>query len=110
MSQRLDNAFATASDLVSPDDLDTVLDRIVERAGIAVRAPRYLLAVRPEEGGDMRVYARGIDDDESHALAEAAFAADGSLGDSALRAPVVSSRREYGHRRPNRASSHGANR
>src|SRR5947209_2154887 len=97
MSQRLDNAFATASDLVSPDDLDTVLDRIVERAGIAVRAPRYLLAVRPEEGGDMRVYARGIDDDESHALAEAAFAADGSLGDSALRAPVVSSRREYGH-------------
>ena len=50
MSERLRSAYATASDLVSTENLDTVLHRIVERAANAVRAPSFVLAVCPEPG------------------------------------------------------------
>src|ERR1700733_3497141 len=48
MSQRLQSAYATASDLISTEELGAVLQRIVERAANAVRAPGYILAVRTE--------------------------------------------------------------
>ena len=69
MSKRLDSAFATASELVSPDDLDTVLARIVERAASAVRAPRYVLAVRPTQDAEMRVYGHGFPSPAAQELA-----------------------------------------
>src|SRR4051812_50130239 len=65
MSERLDSAFATASDLVSPDDLETVLARIVERAASAVRAPGFVLAVRPESGGERHVFSDGVAPEEA---------------------------------------------
>ena len=46
MSDRLESVHAVARDLIAPADLDAVLARITERAATAVRAPRYLLAVR----------------------------------------------------------------
>ena len=96
MSKRLDSAFATASELVSPDDLDTVLARIVERAASAVRAPRYVLAVRPTQDAEMRVYGHGFPSPAAQELAYAELRGEGTLGESALRARVVSSRCDYG--------------
>src|SRR5271155_3635956 len=71
MSGRLQSAYATASDLVSTEDLDQVLHRIVERAADAVRAPSHILAVRTGPGAELQVYSQGIDSRRAAALAHA---------------------------------------
>jgi diguanylate cyclase (GGDEF)-like protein len=96
MSERLQSAYATASDLVSTDDLDTVLRRIVERAANAVRAPSHILAVRTEPGAELQVYSHGIDDRKGEALARATLEGAALLDDSMLVVEVASSRRDYG--------------
>ena len=96
MSERLQSAYATASDLVSTKDLDTVLHRIVERAANAVRAPSHILAVRPEAGAELQVYSHGIDRREAAALAHATLERGAPVGDSTLVVEVTSSRRHYG--------------
>ena len=51
-TESLESVYATAGELIAGGDLDTVLSRVTERAATAVRAPRYLLAVRvPGETG-----------------------------------------------------------
>src|SRR5204863_8430319 len=54
MGERLDNAYATARDLISHDGLEGALGRITDRAATAVRAPRYLLAVRLRDGDELQ--------------------------------------------------------
>jgi diguanylate cyclase (GGDEF)-like protein len=96
MSARLQSAYATAGDLISIEDLDTVLRRIVERAANAVRAPSHILAVRTEPGAELQVYSHGIDKHKAQALARATLAHDAPAGDSTLAVEVISSRRHYG--------------
>lgn len=96
MSERLQSAYATASDLVSTEDLDTVLHRIVERAANAVRAPGFVLAVRPDEGSELQVYSHGIKHREAQALVRATREHAASAGDSTLVVEINSSRRDYG--------------
>ena len=96
MSERLQSAYATAGDLVSPDDVHTVLERIVERAAREVRAPEYMLAVRPGPLGDLQVFSRGIDSTEARALAEIALDPEQRLPDSLICVEVTSSRHDYG--------------
>lgn len=97
MSERLDSAYATASDLVSTEDLDTVLHRIVERAAAAVRAPSHILAVSIQPDAPRQVYSHGIDRDEAAALAGATLEKDAPVAGSTLVVEVSSSRRDYGH-------------
>lgn len=108
LSQRLQSAFATARDLVSPDELDVVLARIVERAADAVRAPAYVLSVQLDDDRDKRVFSDGIGAEEAAALvaateSEAAAALLGATTDDlphvahTLCVAVSSSRRHYGH-------------
>ena len=96
MSERLQGAYATAGDLISTDDLDTVLHRIVERAADAVRAPSHILAVRTDPTAELQVYSRGIDEDKAQQLALAALAHETSGEDSTLVVEVASVRRHYG--------------
>jgi diguanylate cyclase (GGDEF)-like protein len=96
MSERLHGAYATAGDLVSTDDLDTVLWRIVERAADAVRAPSHILAVRTEPTAELQVYSHGIDARKAGELASATLAHEAPVGDSTLVVEVASARREYG--------------
>ena len=96
MSERLQSAYATASDLVSTEDLDTVLHRIVERAANAVRAPSHILAVRTEPGAEPQVYSHGIDRRGALALARTTLEHGAPAGDSTLVVEVTSSRRHYG--------------
>ncbi len=96
MSERLQSVYATASDLVSTEDLDTVLRRIVDRAASAVRAPSHILAVRTGPGAELQVYSHGINNREAHLLATAALEPDVPAGDSTLVVDVTSSRRHYG--------------
>src|SRR5437588_2493923 len=96
MSERLHGAYATAGDLVSTDDIDTVLHRIVERAADAVRAPSHILAVRTDPSAELQVYSHGIDERKAQELATAVLAQEPAEGDSILAVDVASARREYG--------------
>jgi diguanylate cyclase (GGDEF)-like protein len=95
LSQRLESAYATASDLVSPDDLDAILARIVERAADAVRAPAYALSVRLEGERRARLFSDGIPPGDAARLA-AASARGGRAGANVLCVEVASSQRKYG--------------
>ncbi|MEA2443923.1 MAG: hypothetical protein QOJ12_1215, partial [Thermoleophilales bacterium] len=95
MSERLESAYATASDLVSPDDLETVLMRIVERAANAVRAPSYVLAVRAEADGELHVFSDGVDPEEAQRIALLVLSTK-PAEDTMLCVDVASSRRHYG--------------
>jgi diguanylate cyclase (GGDEF)-like protein len=92
MSDRLERVYATATDLVSPDDLEVVLARIVQRAAGEVRATGYVLAVTPEGEAAPQVFRRGLSEREAHLLAQG-----GSLdGHTALVAEVASAGHDYG--------------
>lgn len=100
-SERLQGVYAIASDLVSTEDVETVLRRIVERASDAVRAPSHILAVRPDADAELQVYGHGISNRDAESLARATLtrghSSDGpKLASSTLVVDVVSSRRAYG--------------
>jgi diguanylate cyclase (GGDEF)-like protein len=96
MSERLQSSYATASDLVSTDDLDAVLRRIVERAADAVRAPSHILAVRTDPEAELHVYSHGLDELKAQELALATLAQQAPADDSMLVVEVTSARRRYG--------------
>ena len=72
MTTRLQSMFATASDLIAEGDLNTTLAAITDRAALEVRAPRYLLAVRPSDGADLHLHHRGFTDAEAERVRRAA--------------------------------------
>jgi diguanylate cyclase (GGDEF)-like protein len=97
MTERLDSVYATATDLIADTDLDSVLVRITERAATAVRAPRYLLAVRTDEDAELRCHYSGFDHREADEVAERVLEAElRDLPDTWLAADVRSHRRSYG--------------
>ena len=97
LTSRFETLQSTAAELVSAEDVETVLAGITRRAGLAVRAPRYLLAVRVTPNAELRVHHSGLADDEVRRLVAALE--DGTLADeegARLIAAVESSRRHYG--------------
>ena len=71
--------------------------RIVDRAGVEVRAQRYLLAVRLDDGRDPLCHHRGFDDAEADRCAELILSEHpGALPDNWLVVPIRSGRRDYG--------------
>ena len=98
---RLDSMYATARDLIASDDLDAALARITDRAATAVRAPKYLLAVRIGAEGRLHVHHRGYLDEE------AGDAADALLADTGERQRRVASRRRGRVGEPSLRPAHG---
>jgi diguanylate cyclase (GGDEF)-like protein len=97
MTERLDSVYATATDLIADTDLDSVLARITERAATAVRAPRYLLALRSDEESGVRSHQSGFDEAEAQEIAHRLLdSAPEELPESWLVADVRSHRRSYG--------------
>jgi diguanylate cyclase (GGDEF)-like protein len=97
MTERLDSVYATATDLIADSDLDSVLARITERAATAVRAPRYLLALRTEEDSEIRCHYSGFEADEANEIAHGLLESPGEkLPSTWLAADVSSHRRTYG--------------
>ena len=97
MTARLQSMFATASDLIAEGDLDSTLAAITDRAALEVRAPRYLLAVQPEVGGEIRRHHKGLTDEQAALYAERAADPDADTPDSWLVVAVQSHRHAYGH-------------
>ncbi|MEP6623544.1 MAG: GGDEF domain-containing protein [Acidimicrobiia bacterium] len=87
---------STTEDLVSSDDVDTVLARIVSRAGTAVSAPAHLLALYDHELLGAAVYADGIAPDAIDAVATEVLQAPLGSHDHQIVIEVASSRRIYG--------------
>jgi diguanylate cyclase (GGDEF)-like protein len=96
MSKRLRSVYETASDLTSPDELDVVLPRILDRAANTVRAPRYVLAVRTSPSADLRVYCDGLGESEAHAIVSS-IELGHQVDKSGVVATVASGRRAYGY-------------
>lgn len=86
-----------AGELVRASDVDDVLRRITERVGVALQAPRYLLAVRTADDVPLRVRHFGFPDDET-AMRYAERVLAGELDDrtNVLAVDVVSARRRFG--------------
>ena len=97
MTERLESMYATARDLIAPDDLDAALARITDRAATAVRAPQHLLAVRTGRDGRLHVHHRGLGDQDPDAVARALLDAEATDEDETrLVAEVASPTRNYG--------------
>jgi diguanylate cyclase (GGDEF)-like protein len=97
MRERLDSMYATARDLITLDDLDSALARITDRAATAVRAPRYVLAVRTSGDEPLRVHHRGFGEDDGDAAAHALLDAHTRSRDpGTLVVEVASGTRHYG--------------
>src|SRR5205823_5369199 len=96
MTERLESVYATAADLIAETEIDSVLARITERAATAVRAPRYLLAVRLPSG-ELECHQRGFAAGDARALAEDVIGRpDADFPSSWLVAPVRSGLNDYG--------------
>ena len=95
LSAQLKDLQTTAADLVSTDDIGEVLARIVARAGVAVSAPRYLIAVR-DESGELLVRSDGFESAAVERDAALDLLQGRDMGERVLSRPVASSRRDYG--------------
>ena len=97
LNHRFETFQATAADLVFLDDMSTLLARITSRAGLSVRAPRHVLAVRPTPGSKLHIHAEGCTDEEAERLAaEIDMAEPDDRGGSRLIVDVASVHRVYG--------------
>ncbi len=97
ITKRLEALQATAAEFTGAQDVDRVLALITERAGVAVRAPQFVLAVRTADDGEPRIHHLGCADDEAGQHARALL--DGGLGEAGgarLIVDIASARRHYG--------------
>ncbi|HET9077139.1 MAG TPA: GGDEF domain-containing protein [Acidimicrobiales bacterium] len=96
--QRLRQLQATLSDLVATSDVEEVLDTIASRAGSAVNAERFVLAVRLREGEAPSVRSDGFTPERAGRLADDVLAGRPVTLDGyhMLSARVRTSTRSYG--------------
>ena len=97
LEMRLESFQRSVAELVSAEDLDTVLGRIVSAAARAVRAPIFVLALEPLPWSTGRVYAEGISSTDAEVVAEAALALKSPEDmTGGIAADVASTRCRYG--------------
>ncbi len=87
---------STTADLISPDDIDHVLERIVTRAGRSVSATRYVLALHESDVVDASVHSDGIATEDLEQVTEAVRRAPLGADGGRIVIEVASSRRSYG--------------
>jgi diguanylate cyclase (GGDEF)-like protein len=96
LTARLDALQATVGDLVSDDDLEPVLARVVVSAKRTISAPVFVLALEALPAADKHVYAAGIDDADAARIADELLAHDHDDENGYLVVEVESQRRRYG--------------
>ncbi len=97
MARRFESLERMATELADIEDVDELLDTIASRAGVAVRAPSYLLAVRLRDGGRLRVHHLGFESaDEARVLARRLEAGLVTEGPNRLVAEIASAGHRYG--------------
>ena len=94
---RLEEFQRTVAELVSADDLDTVLTRVVRAAARATRAPAFVLALEPLPWATNCVFADGIDEARAASVAAGVLAmASPAEMTGGMAVDIVSTRRRYG--------------
>ena len=94
---RLEALQATATAFVTASSADEVLATITRRAGIAVRAPRFLLAVQLPSEPRLLVHHEGFDsDDEARAVARSILSGATAGRSTHLCVDVESARYRFG--------------
>jgi diguanylate cyclase (GGDEF)-like protein len=86
----------TVGDLVSGEDLDNVLGRIITSAARAVRAPGFVLAIETGFTTSQRVYSDGFGADEARCIAEDLLLGRRQTDPHCLVVDLVSPRCTYG--------------
>ena len=95
LASRFRTLHAAVQELVLASDVEAVLQRIVRMAGLAVRAPKYLLAIRPRDDAPLVVHAEGLDAETAQRIAEDVLT-DVNTDASRLVVEVASVNRSYG--------------
>jgi diguanylate cyclase (GGDEF)-like protein len=96
LTTRFESLEAVAKELSSAQEVDAVLATITRHAAVAVRAPRYLLAVRlPGETG-LRVHHVGFTEPHAHVVAEEVLSSVDEEAGSQLVVDVASARTHFG--------------
>ncbi len=97
LTERLQDVYGTAADLLATDDLDSVLSNVTRRAAHAVNAPRYILAVQLNPEQPISLHHHGFTQQEAEAIAlEILQPNPDTRGGSRLIADVRSKRQYYG--------------
>jgi diguanylate cyclase (GGDEF)-like protein len=97
LKARFNTLKATVGELVSGHDFDTVLEGIINRAALTIRAPQYVLAVRTHDHRPVRVHSIGLDDTVTNELVGQLLCDEpDEQGGSMLIVDVRSGRRNYG--------------
>lgn len=97
LTERFESLQATATEMVSPGDVETLLARIAQRAGLAVRAPAHILAVRLPGEDELRVHAAGLTAGQQNRLVDDVMSDEAAHdGAGRLVVDVVSARHHYG--------------
>jgi signal transduction histidine kinase len=99
LGERTEALEATTADLISPDEVETVLARIAHRAATAVTAQSYVLAVHPGHDSALQINHSGLPLEEAQRMAAdlEGERRTGDFSDSRLVVEVASARRSYGH-------------
>jgi diguanylate cyclase (GGDEF)-like protein len=92
--KRLELFQQSIGDIVSSDDLDSVLRRVVRVGARSAMAPVFLLALEPGAWTTRHIYAVGVDDSEAAAVAARTLA---EPPDDTVVVEVTSAGRHYGH-------------
>ncbi len=95
LTRRFESLEAVAKELSSAGDVGSVLDTIARHAGVAVRAPRYLLAVRLPGDSVPRVHSVGFADEVARRLAEEVLDTAPDPGDGSRLVVDIASARTY---------------
>ena len=97
LTKRFESLESVAKDLASTRDVNSMLETITRRAGVAVRAPRYLLVAQLPGDVGPRIHHVGFADDEAEAAALEVIRLDAESSDpSRLVVDIESSRGHFG--------------
>jgi diguanylate cyclase (GGDEF)-like protein len=69
LTKRFESLESVAKELASTRDVDSMLETITRRAGVAVRAPRYLLVAQLPGDATARIHHVGFTENEAEAAA-----------------------------------------
>jgi diguanylate cyclase (GGDEF)-like protein len=86
----------TVTNLVSDDDLPTLLQRIVEAAARSTRAPAFVLTLNRLPWKTERVFSHGLDTDRARTFAQTLVSRNGQSDDTSFVVDVASKKRHYG--------------
>jgi diguanylate cyclase (GGDEF)-like protein len=96
LAAQVESLQSIAADLVSSEDTDEVLTRIIEHAAESVSAQRYLLAVQTSDGAPVRVHHDGFEPQHARRVADALLAGGVVEDAESIVIDVASARRHYG--------------